>query len=146
MAFFLLLMSTAVQGLQERHAIFIRQGGEIALTPEGKIQTQRTGEILLTHGFDNRSICAVYVAKDKGSQTCAEQLAQMGIFDKKKIHRQNDIDLVFYQGLESKHLDGHVIIIDDNTDSIEILEKLADHEVDKTSYQPYILPFTTQKA
>jgi hypothetical protein len=141
-----LVFSIPSLALQERHTIFVRQGGEFALTEQGKEKIQQTGEILLTHGFDNRSIVAVYALKDKGSQACAKQLAALGLFEKNKIHLEEMIDMAFYQQLEKKHENGHVIIIDDNRPSVELIETLTHATVDRASIQPYIIPFTIQRA
>lgn len=137
----LFIFSTASIALQERHAIFIRQGGEYALTSLGEEQIQQTGEILLTHGFDNRSIVAVYVGEDQGSLHCANQLAKIGLFEKNKIQQHDKIDLAFYDELIKKHKNGHIIIIEDSFRTGEMIEVISRHPVDRSSHQPYIIPF-----
>lgn len=140
--------------LQERHLIFVRQGGSTALVNQGKDQIKQTGEILLTHGFDNRSIVAVYVAPDKGSQQCAKLLAAAGLFSESKIHREPRLAdkkkagsiLAFYDEIESKHKEGHVIFIDDNTRSLQLIETLTQEKPELRANQPYIVPFSLRQA
>lgn len=137
----LLFLSSVAMALQERHAIFVRQGGEYATTSLGKEQIQQTGEILLTHGFDNRTIAAVYVWSDQGSLDCAKQLAAIGLFDNSKIHQSDKIDVTFYDSLIKDHKEGHVIIIADSFRTGELIEVISQHPVDRHSHQPYIIPF-----
>lgn len=141
-----LFLSTAAMALQERHVIFVRQGGEYATTSLGREQIQQTGEILLTHGFDNRTIVAVYVWDDQGSLDCANQLAQIGLFEKNKIHQNNKIDVAFYDSLIKEHQEGHVIIVADSFRSGELIEVISQHPVDRNSHQPYIIPFLPREA
>lgn len=141
----LFIFSVSSFALQEQHAIFVRQGGEYALTSLGKEQIQQTGEILLTHGFDNRTIVAVYTTADQGSIECANQLSKIGLFEQNKIHQSDKIDLAFYDLLIKKHGKGHVIIVEDSFRSGELIEVISQHPVDRNSHQPYIIPFLTRE-
>lgn len=138
----LLIFSVSSFALQERHAIFVRQGGEYALTSLGKEQIQQTGEILLTHGFDNRTIVAVYTMTDQGSIECANQLSKIGLFEENKIYQNDKIDLTFYNSLIKKHEKGHIIIVDNSFRTGELIEVISQHPVDRNSYHPYIIAFS----
>jgi hypothetical protein len=140
------IFSASSFALQERHVIFVRQGGEYASTSLGKEQIQQTGEILLTHGFDNRTIMAVYVGPDQGSFDCANQLSKIGLFEKDKIHQDDKMDLAFYDSLIKRHQKGHVIIVDDSFRTGELIEVISHHPVDRSSHQPYIIPFLPREA
>lgn len=138
--------------LQERHLILVRQGGTQALTEQGQEQIKQTRDILLTHGFDNRSIIAVYVAPDKGSLQCAKQLAELGLFTENKIHRESRLGhkkkvaalASFVEKLEKADDKGHVMLIDDNTRSVELIEHLTKEKPAANSTQAYIIPFNAR--
>lgn len=131
--------------LQERHIIFIRQGGVQALTPLGKEQIRQTGEVLVTYGFDNRSIAAVYTMNEKGSMHCAKVLSEFGLYTPQKIHKIDNMSLNWYDQIEKKHHKGHVVVIDDNTRSADLIEAVAGHAVERQTTQPYIVPFAPRK-
>jgi broad specificity phosphatase PhoE len=102
---FIILFTQSIQALQERHLIIIRHGQgehnltheyntnpkhphykEAHLTDKGQEQVKQTAEVLLNYGFDNRSIAAVYVSPLPRTVETAEILAEIGVFDKEKIH------------------------------------------------------------
>ncbi len=102
-ALILLLAAQAVYALQERHIIILRHGEadqNIAynsnpkhpnykpahLTTKGQEQVRQAAEVLLLHGFDNRSIAAVYVSPLPRAIETANIVADIGVFNKDKIH------------------------------------------------------------
>lgn len=154
MGLFLAVIAFPSLALQERHLILVRQGGVQALTEQGQEQIKQTRDVLLTHGFDNRSIAAVYTAPDKGSKQCAKQLAELGLFTQNKIHTEKRLGhekkevilAAFIDEIERKHVKGHVILIDDNTRSVELIELLTKDKPAPNSKQAYIVPFATRHA
>lgn len=148
------ILSFQAFALQERHLILVRQGGAMALSEEGQQRIQQTADILLTHGFDNRSIVAVYVAPDKGSQHCAMMLVERGLITQDKISKESRLGkdhtehtlMAFYDAVEKEHPKGHIIFIDDNTGSLSIIENVTKSKPDSRSTQAYILPLSTRHA
>src|SRR5690242_6173316 len=57
-----------------------------SLTPKGFEQAKQISELLLTYGFDNRNIAAVYVSPLPRTQETAQVIAEIGIFSADKIH------------------------------------------------------------
>lgn len=155
LSLFLWVFTLPCFALQERHLITIRQGGDQALTEGGQQAIKQTGDILLTHGFDNRSIAAVYVAPDKGSKECAKILVDLGLFTENKIHGEprlsqkhetkNEAWPTFVESLEKKHQAGHIILIDDGKQTSRIIAVLTKAPLDETSIRPYILPLVASK-
>lgn len=101
----LLLFCQSALALKERHLIIIRHAEATSdlvgqyntnpkhphykpasLTPKGFEQAKQISELLLTYGFDNRTIAAVYVSPLPRTQETAQVIAQMGIFSAEKIH------------------------------------------------------------
>jgi len=101
----LLFTHQAVFALQEKHLVIIHHGEsesnltfnhnsnpqhtnykEMYLTEKGRQQVKQTAELLLTHGFDNRNIRAVYVSPLPRALETANILSQISVFSKDKIH------------------------------------------------------------
>ncbi len=99
------LFTHSLFALQERHLVIIRHGeGEqnisneynsnpkhanykpASLTDKGHDQVKQTAELLLTYGFDNRSIAAVYVSPLPRTLETAQIISDIGVFSKDKIH------------------------------------------------------------
>ncbi|MES2211584.1 MAG: histidine phosphatase family protein [Pseudomonadota bacterium] len=55
------------------------------ITAEGREEAQKVAKKLLAHGYCNDNIEAVYVSPLPRSQETAEAMADMGLFDRKKI-------------------------------------------------------------
>ncbi|MFI4938318.1 MAG: histidine phosphatase family protein [Candidatus Berkiellales bacterium] len=104
-ALILVLFTQNVFALQERHLILIRHGEAehntahqyhsnpkhsnykpSHLTQKGRTEVENTSELLLTYGFDNRSIVAVYVSPLPSAIETAQLLAKIGVFSEDKIH------------------------------------------------------------
>lgn len=100
----LIFFSHGLYALQERHLIIIRHGEHTLnatreyntnpkhsgykvapLTDKGRSEAKEAAERLLTHGFDNRSIAAVYVSPLPRAVETAEILAEIGVYAKEKI-------------------------------------------------------------
>ena len=100
-----LMIAQSVFALQERHLIIIRHGeGEhnitheynsnpkhprykpAHLTDKGQEQVKKAADLLLTHGFDNRTISAVYVSPLPRAIETANIVSEIGVFSKDKIH------------------------------------------------------------
>jgi len=103
--FFFVILCQSALALSERHLMIIRHGeGECdiiahyhsnpkhpqyksyPLTDKGRAQIKEVSEILLSHGFDNRSIAAVYVSPLPRTIESAQLLTQIGVFTEDKIH------------------------------------------------------------
>lgn len=56
------------------------------LTDGGRLQVKQTAELLLSHGFDNRNIAAVYVSPLPRTIETAQIFADIGLYAKDKIH------------------------------------------------------------
>lgn len=56
------------------------------LTEKGKKQLKALGETLLSYGFDNRHIAAVYVSPLPAAQATAQYLVNLGIVNADKVH------------------------------------------------------------
>lgn len=93
-----------VFALKERHLIIIRHAEATStlagqynsnpkhphykpapLTAKGFEQAKQIAELLLTYGFDNRSIAAVYVSPLPRTRETAQIIAGLGIFSEDKI-------------------------------------------------------------
>lgn len=101
---FLLLFSSSVWAVSEPHLVIIRHGeGEhninkrfnsnpdhqnyqpANLTDKGKEQAKKVAELLLTYGFDNRNIAAVYVSPLPRTQQTAKIVQDIGVFSADKV-------------------------------------------------------------
>lgn len=104
LGFCALLLAQGTFALQERHLIIIRHGEcdhqlshiynsnpkhpnykPASLTDKGKEDVQKAAELLLTHGFDNRNISAVYVSPLPRAVESAHIAAKIGVYDASKI-------------------------------------------------------------
>lgn len=116
-----LLLSFPTLALQERHLIVLRHGESedmvsqvcnsnpksakykpALLTDKGREQVKKAAEQLLSYGFDNRSITAVYVSTLPRAVETANILAQIGLFSLDKIQldeRLNEIKAGNKEGL-----------------------------------------------
>jgi len=108
-----ILFSFSSAALQERHLIVLNHGESedmikhvcnsnpkhakykpSLLTDKGRDQVKKSAELLLSYGFDNRSITAVYVSTLPRAVETANILAQIGLFSLDKIQldeRLNEI-------------------------------------------------------
>ncbi len=105
LSMFIILVTQSVLALQERHLIILRHGegdqnitGEYNsnpkhpkykpahLTDKGQEQVKKAADLLLTHGFDNRNISAVYVSPLPRALETANIVADIGVYSKDKIH------------------------------------------------------------
>ncbi len=97
--------SQSTFALKEKHLIIVRHGEAehnlkqeynsnpkhpkykpSHLTEAGRQQVKETAELLLTHGFDNRNIAAVYVSPLPRTVETAQIFSEIGLFAKDKIH------------------------------------------------------------
>lgn len=99
---FILLIAQVAFALQERHLIIMRAAESIPqvyhsnpnhpkykplhLTDEDQQKAKLSAEMLLTYGFDNRNITAVYISPLPRAVETATHLAQIGVFSREKIH------------------------------------------------------------
>lgn len=91
--------------LNERHLIVIRSGEAqhhlsrmhnsnpnhphykpTTLTTKGQEEVNKAAQMLLSYGFDNRNIVAIYVSPLPRALETAQIMANIGIFSKEKIH------------------------------------------------------------
>lgn len=113
LALFCAWMSMSAVALQERHLIVLRHGESedmltntcntnpnhskykpSLLTDKGRSQVKKAAEQMLSYGFDNRSIKAVYVSTLPRAVETATILADIGLFTHDKIQlddRLNEI-------------------------------------------------------
>ncbi len=101
----LMVITQSAAALQERHLIIVRHGeGEhnvthfynsnpkhphykpSHLTDKGQEQVKKAAEMLLTYGFDNRTIAAVYVSPLPRAIESAHIISDIGVFSPDKIH------------------------------------------------------------
>ncbi len=92
----LLFFPLCTCALSERHLIIICHGDKAGLIEQAKVgnnedekninHAKQISNLLLTYGFDNRSIAAVFVSPDKNTRDVAQKIAEIGLFAKNKIH------------------------------------------------------------
>lgn len=101
----LMLCSLNAFALQERHLILMRAAEaehnithqynsdpkhpayiKSSLTAKGHEEVKKAAESLLSHGFDNRSIVAVYVSPLPRAVEMANIMSKIGVFESDKIH------------------------------------------------------------
>ena len=104
------MMISPAWALSESHLIIIRHGegqcdvdnrydsnpkskaAPCELTDKGRTQVKEVSELLLSHGFDNRNIAAVYVSSLPRAKATALHLAEVGLFNADKIHVDKRLD------------------------------------------------------
>lgn len=105
------LLLTPAWALSESHLIIIRhgegqcdvdnrfdsnsrknKGAPCELTDKGRTQVKEVSELLLSHGFDNRNIAAVYVSSLPRAKATALHLAEVGLYNANKIHVDKRLD------------------------------------------------------
>ncbi|MCS5711357.1 histidine phosphatase family protein [Candidatus Berkiella aquae] len=106
-----ILFNAQANALQERHMIVLRHGESedvvmkvcnsnpkhaqykpALLTDKGREQVKKAAEQLLSHGFDNRNIKAVYVSTLPRAVETANLLAQIGVFSLDKMHLEEKLN------------------------------------------------------
>lgn len=159
----LVIMSFSAHALQERHLIVIRhaqaQPSETTqdagpLTPQGQFQTKNIAALLLKYGFDNRSIEAVFVPPVQAAFETASQVADIGVFDHKKIRTLEDlIDIPnelpaathariarAFEAITNSHTKGHVLVIAQAQTSQALIEVLTHEKVKLEIAGAYVVP------
>ncbi|MBS0290639.1 MAG: histidine phosphatase family protein [Proteobacteria bacterium] len=103
--FFFMFLTQSLWAIQEKHLIIIRHGEaqhnlsheynsnpnhphykQALLTDKGQEQIREAAQLLLTYGFDNRNVAAVYVSPLPRTLASAQIMAQIGVFSQDKIH------------------------------------------------------------
>lgn len=168
--FFLCLLSIqTTHALTDRHLIIIKigttepelmQGNKPELTTLQNTQSQlsikdreqvkQMAERLLTHGFDNRSISAVYASTATSALETCQILSDIGVISSNKIrmdHRLGYAELedpaelfTLYDNVEKNQLSGHIVFVTHERTSTKLIEGLTQHFVKLENAQPYILP------
>lgn len=200
-AFMCAWISMPIFALQERHIIVLRHGESedmlthicntnpshskykpSLLTDKGRKQVKQAAEQMLSYGFDNRSIKAVYASTLPRAVETATILADIGLFTHDKIQldeRLNEIKagnkegqlqsdfirdtwwvgeqeaasiqgessfalrkrmLMFYDDIEKKHHEGHVLVITHGMPSQELINSLTKEKVKLEPAQVYLIP------
>lgn len=179
----LLLFSCHALALSERHLIIVCHGDKpstlLEKTNKEKKQTDETmayakqiSNLLLTYGFDNRSIAAVFVPPDKKTRKLAEEIAEIGLFAKDKIHIDKRLSdkqtksffkkkpentslltdaairekvLAVYDEVETKYQKGHVLFLAPGVPAMELIDGVIHSKVKLRTAQAYMLPLVKRE-
>ena len=156
---FLISFYQNAMALKERHLVVLQPSPIVQpITEKDRQLAEETASLLLAHGFDNRSISAVYVAPNAFAVETAELLSEIGLFSKDKIHREirlkethSQIEaqptlMAFYHEVERQHNEGHVLVITPEKEAILLVESATKNKVKLQPSQPYLIPLESETA
>lgn len=170
--------------LTERHLIIICHGDEKGrllektenpgtVNEQNVLYAKQIANLLITYGFDNRSIAAVFVPPNKNTRHVAEKIAEIGLFTKNKIHADKRLSdkntsffknnkknenpvklsnaevrkkvLEIYDEAESQYPTGHVLFLTPGLPAMELIDGVIHSKIQLRTAQAYMLPLVKRE-
>lgn len=137
----------SAQALEERHLMVMCYE-----KADNESQMNDIVKLLITYGFDNRSIVGVYVSPSSDGTQMAQLLSKIGLFTADKIHTDKRLLkakpalMDVYHEVEALYPKGHVIFMMTAKPATAIIQMLTqDEETRLKPGQGYLVPLFKRK-